>query len=334
MGHGTTCPSGGKSIVTNENEPEVQTSSTTLDPLWVVRVRVRRAGRVFLYLTPKKATKIGDKCIVETKRGIELGAVVSAPVLCDDENAERVLSKIVRAAAPRDIIRHEENKTFERDAFRRCHDMIEERKMEMKLVRAEATFDRKKVVFYFSAENRVDFRDLVKDLAGEFRARIELRQIGVRDEARLIGGLGVCGRSLCCATFLKEFAPVSIRMAKKQNLALNPSKISGLCGRLMCCILYEDEQYSKGHCPRKDKGKDKPCDGCGAEKVEVADPKPAEKRVEKTAETVKPVAKDGSKEERDQKNAPPPADQDGKKKPGRSSRRRRGGRRRRGKRVD
>ncbi len=243
----------------------------TTKSLWVFRVRVRRPGRVFLYLADNDKIKIGDKCIVNTNRGMELGVVVSQPQLCDDANAERVLDKIVRIATESDLNRHAENQRFEKEAFHECHQMIMARKMPMKLVYVEATFDRKKVVFYFSAENRVDFRDLVKDLACKFRTRIELRQIGVRDEARLMGGLGVCGRSLCCSTFLKEFAPVSIRMAKKQHLALNPSKISGLCGRLMCCILFEDEQYTK-KCACEVDDDNVVCGECKVQEVIVAEP--------------------------------------------------------------
>jgi len=218
--------------------------------LWVVKVRIRRPGRVFLFVTPDAGFRVGSHCLVQSDRGLEFGTVVSTPLPCENNHAERVLTKVVRRATVADETKHEQNEQFEHDAFHKCQQMIDQRGMQMKLVRVESTFDRKKVVFYFSAENRVDFRDLVKELAYKFRTRIELRQIGVRDQARLIGGIGVCGRPLCCTTFLREFSPVSIRMAKRQNLALNPSKISGLCGRLMCCILFEDEMY--GDAPERD----------------------------------------------------------------------------------
>jgi cell fate regulator YaaT (PSP1 superfamily) len=215
---------------------------------------------VYLFVTTDPKFKVGDACLVNSDRGLEFSTIASAPVPCEDENAERVLTKVVRRATLADKSTHEQNQQFEKEAFDTCREMIRGRGMPMKLVRVEATFNRKKIVFYFSAEERVDFRDLVKELAAKFRTRIELRQIGVRDEARLVGGLGVCGRQLCCSTFLREFAPVSIRMAKKQNLALNPAKISGLCGRLMCCILFEDSMYSE--CPKKN-GK-KTCTSCEA----------------------------------------------------------------------
>ncbi len=235
-----------------------EASAATDRALWVVRVRVRRSGRVFLFVTPDSTFKVGDRCLVNTDRGLEFGTVVSTPLVCEDQNAERVLTRVVRRATISDEAAHEKNLEFEHEAFEKCRRMIRERGMDMKLVRVESTFDRKKVVFYFSAEDRVDFRELVKDLAAAFRTRIELRQIGVRDEARLVGGLGVCGRPLCCSTFLREFSPVSIRAAKKQNLALNPAKISGLCGRLMCCILFEDAMYDQ--CPRENG--EVPCSEC------------------------------------------------------------------------
>ena len=237
-----------------------ETGAATTVNLWVVKVRIRRRGQVYLFVTTHPKFKVSDHCLVNTDRGLEYGTVASLPVPCEDENAERVLTKVVRRATLTDQTTNDQNRQFEKEAFNKCRQMIHDRGMDMKLVRVESTFDRKKVVFYFSAEERVDFRDLVKDLAAMFQTRIELRQIGVRDEARLIGGLGVCGRQLCCTTFLREFAPVSIRMAKKQNLALNPAKISGLCGRLMCCILFEDAMYSE--CPQK-KG-EAPCAACEA----------------------------------------------------------------------
>ena len=237
-----------------------KTGAATAVDLWVVKARIRRRREVYLFTTTNPTFKVGDNCLVNSDRGLEFSTIASVPVPCEDENAERVLTKVVRRATLADRGAHDQNRQFEKEAFSKCREMSHDREMPMKLVRVEATFDRKKIVFYFSAEERVDFRDLVKDLAAKLRTRIELRQIGVRDEARFVGGLGVCGRQLCCTTFLRKFAPVSIRMAKKQNLALNPSKISGLCGRLMCCILFEDSMYSE--CPKKNG--EKTCVSCEA----------------------------------------------------------------------
>jgi len=293
-----------------QNETGVATTAN----LWVVKARIRRRSQLYLFVTTDPKFKVGDNCLVNTDRGLEFGTVASAPVPCDDEHAERVLTKIVRRATLADQATDNQNRQFEKEAFSKCLAMIDGRGMDMKLVRVEATFDRKKIVFYFSAEERVDFRDLVKDLAATFRTRIELRQIGVRDEARLLGGLGVCGRQLCCTTFLREFAPVSIRMAKKQNLALNPAKISGLCGRLMCCILFEDAMYDK--CPKKDG--EAPCAAC-------EDHAPASEETE----TVSDVAGEPEIEERQAKTATENSRKDerlsGKPRPrrGRSRRRRR-----------
>jgi len=180
-----------------------------------------------------------DPVIVETENGEEFATVVQATGP-SRKFAGAPLKKILRAATPRDVAWNAQNRRREEDAFRFCVGQVRQRRLEMKLVYAEESFDRKKLTFYFTAEGRVDFRDLVKELAGQFRSRIEMRQIGPRDEAKVVGGYGICGRPLCCTTFLKEFSPVSIKMAKRQGLSLNPSKISGRCGRLMCCLKYED----------------------------------------------------------------------------------------------
>jgi cell fate regulator YaaT (PSP1 superfamily) len=189
--------------------------------------------------------KAGDACIVKTEIGLKLGEIVVEPrhIALDVKCMDRLM-KAVRKATKEDIERHEDILKLEEEAFKVCGNKIEERELPMKLVGVEATFDKTKILFYFRSETRVDFRELVKDMAHHFRTRIELRQIGVRDEARIVGGMGCCGRPLCCATFLQEFSPVSIKMAKKQSLTLNPAKISGQCGRLMCCIQYEYACYT------------------------------------------------------------------------------------------
>lgn len=211
----------------------------------VVGVRFKRAGKVYYFdpgdLEPAK----GDKVIVETARGIELGEVVGAVKEVAEEDLTSPLKRVIRLATPADEIQSQENQAREREAFAIAARKIAEHGLEMDLVDVEYTFDGSKIIFYFTAEGRVDFRELVRDLAGVFRTRIELRQIGVRDEAKMLGGIGPCGRALCCATFLGDFAPVSIKMAKEQNLSLNPTKISGLCGRLLCCLRYESEHYER-----------------------------------------------------------------------------------------
>jgi len=222
----------------------------------IVRVRLKKPGRVFTFISRGVRLARGDPCIVKTDRGLEFGEVVAVPEPCPEPLERRFPMKVVRRASPKDVASYGEVLQLERQAFDVCAKKIAQRELPMKLVNVEATFDKKKLIFYFVAENRIDFRDLVKELAYEFKTRIELRQIGVRDQARMVGGLGPCGRPLCCATFLRSFEPVSIKKAKKQKLALNPAKISGLCGRLMCCILYEDELYSQ---------KEGGCDGCGKE---------------------------------------------------------------------
>lgn len=194
------------------------------------------------YLTK---VKIGDYVIVEAERGREYGQVVAEPLLISETEVEAPLRKIIRVATRDDLRQIQENKKKTKEAIEICEKKIAEHKLNMKLVDAEFSFDRSKFIFYFTAEGRIDFRELVKDLAREFKARIQLRQIGVRDEAKIFGGFGLCGRVLCCKSFLKDFEPVTVRMAKDQNLPLNPTKISGVCGRLMCCLGYEHEVYKQ-----------------------------------------------------------------------------------------
>jgi len=211
----------------------------------VVGVRFKKAGKIYYFDPDKKWIKDGDFVIVETVRGIEYGQVVVGPKLVKEEDIIQPLKKVLRLATAEDIKCNQENKEKEQEAFNICSKKIEEHKLEMKLVDIEYTFDNNKVIFYFTADGRIDFRELVKDLASIFRTRIELRQIGVRDEAKMIGGLGPCGRPMCCSSFLGEFYPVSIKMAKEQKLSLNPAKISGICSRLMCCLNYEHHVYEE-----------------------------------------------------------------------------------------
>lgn len=211
----------------------------------VVGVRFKKAGKIYYFDPDKKWINEGDNVIVETIRGIEYGQVVVGPKMVKDEDIVQPLKKVLRLATEEDIKCNQENKEKEKAAFDMCLKKIEEHELEMKLVDIEYTFDNNKVIFYFTADGRIDFRELVKDLASIFRTRIELRQIGVRDEAKMIGGLGPCGRPMCCSTFLGEFYPVSIKMAKEQKLSLNPAKISGICSRLMCCLNYEHEVYEE-----------------------------------------------------------------------------------------
>lgn len=209
----------------------------------VVGIRFKKAGKIY-YFDPSGIELLpGRFAIVETSRGQEFGEVVVAPRQVRDEEVVQPLKKVLRAADEEDCQKILENRQKEEEAFETGLVKIQEHGLDMKLVDVEYTFDRSKIIFYFTADGRVDFRELVKDLAAVFRTRIELRQIGVRDEAKMIGGLGPCGRVLCCHTFLGEFEPVSIRMAKDQNLSLNPTKISGVCGRLMCCLRYESDAY-------------------------------------------------------------------------------------------
>jgi len=211
-----------------------------------IYVQLRTAGEIRPFLSGGMKFKTGDKVIVEADRGLEYG-MVAAPVEKKEcpASVQKNLRKIIRKANPWDEKQIAKNKAKTKDLMKVCEKKVEEHKLPMKLVDAEYSFDRSKIIFYFTSENRVDFRDLVKNLASIFRVRIELRQIGVRDEARLLGGHGPCGRELCCMSFLKDFNPVTIKMAKVQNLPLNPSKISGLCGRLMCCLGYEYDCYKE-----------------------------------------------------------------------------------------
>ena len=209
----------------------------------VIGVRFKEVGKVY-YFDPDGATlKKGDFVIVETARGVECGEVAMENRDVPEESIVQPLKKLLRLATEEDLKHVAENKLHEKNAFEICSRKIEAHKLDMKLVDVEYTFDNSKILFYFTADGRVDFRELVKDLAGVFRTRIELRQIGVRDEAKMLGGLGICGRPFCCSSFLGGFQPVSIKMAKEQNLSLNPVKISGTCGRLMCCLKYEQASY-------------------------------------------------------------------------------------------
>ncbi len=208
-----------------------------------VKIQFQTAGKLYDFGVGNNNIKRGDKVIVETERGKSIGTVVSGPEEIDDGNIPEGFKNIIRKAQPADIQAAAGNAAKEKEAYEFCLARIKERGMEMKLVRVEYLFDGSKAVFYFTADGRIDFRELVKDLAHAFHTRIEMRQIGVRDESGMVGGLGVCGRELCCATFLRDFAPVSVKMAKEQNLALNPTKISGQCGRLLCCLGYEFETY-------------------------------------------------------------------------------------------
>ena len=209
----------------------------------VIGVRFRTAGKVYFFNPAKFEIHRGDHVIVETARGVEYGTVVGDPREVEDDKVIQPLKPVLRVATERDKEQEISNKQKEKEAFRICLEKIRKHKLDMKLIDAEYTFDNNKVLFYFTADGRIDFRELVKDLASVFKTRIELRQIGVRDETKILGGIGICGRVLCCHEHLPEFAPVSIKMAKEQNLSLNPTKISGVCGRLMCCLKNEEETY-------------------------------------------------------------------------------------------
>lgn len=211
----------------------------------VIGVRFRTAGKIYFFAPGKFDVKQGIHVIVETARGVEYGRVVSGPKEVKDEEVVQPLKSVIRIATEQDHRTEEKNREKEKEAFKICLEKIRKHQLEMKLIDAEYTFDNNKVLFYFTADGRIDFRELVKDLAAVFRTRIELRQIGVRDETKIRGGIGICGRPLCCHTYLPEFAAVSIKMAKEQNLSLNPTKISGVCGRLMCCLTNEEETYEE-----------------------------------------------------------------------------------------
>ncbi len=211
----------------------------------VVGVRFKKAGKIY-YFDPEGVETIkGDFVIVETARGIEFGEVVVGPKEVSESDIVAPLKKVIRVVTEEDKLRHQENQQKEKEALEICLEKIKEHALEMKLIDVEYTFDNNKVIFYFTADGRVDFRELVKDLAAIFKTRIELRQIGVRDEAKMIGGIGPCGKALCCSSWLGDFEPVSIKMAKDQNLSLNPAKISGICGRLFCCLKYEHNLYQQ-----------------------------------------------------------------------------------------
>ncbi|MDE6662350.1 MAG: stage 0 sporulation family protein [Lachnospiraceae bacterium] len=211
----------------------------------IIGVRFRVAGKIYYFDPGKLDIKRGEHVIVETARGIEYGTVIVEPKEVPDEKVIQPLKPVLRVATPKDDEQETENKAKEKEAFEICLEKIKKHELPMKLIDAEYTFDNNKVLFYFTADGRIDFRELVKDLASVFKTRIELRQIGVRDETKIVGGIGICGRPLCCHTHLSEFVPVSIKMAKEQNLSLNPTKISGVCGRLMCCLNHEEETYEE-----------------------------------------------------------------------------------------
>ncbi|MCI8815161.1 MAG: stage 0 sporulation family protein [Lachnospiraceae bacterium] len=211
----------------------------------VIGVRFRNVGKIYYFGPKDYQINLGDHVIVETARGVEYGYVVLAPNMVEDDAVVQPLKDVLRLATPEDEERELENREKEKEAFQICLKKIQDHKLGMKLIDVEYTFDNNKVLFYFTADGRVDFRALVKDLAAVFKTRIELRQIGVRDETKIMGGIGICGRPLCCHTYLTEFAPVSIKMAKEQNLSLNQTKISGACGRLMCCLKNEQEIYEE-----------------------------------------------------------------------------------------
>ncbi len=208
-------------------------------------VRFRTAGKIYFFDPGKFQIKKGDHVIVETARGVEFGTAVSDMKDVEDDKVIQPLKPVLRIANQRDVEQEAANKQKEKEAYQICLEKIRKHELEMKLIDVEYTFDNNKVLFYFTADGRIDFRELVKDLAAVFKTRIELRQIGVRDETKAMGGIGICGRPLCCHTYLSDFIPVSIKMAKEQNLSLNPTKISGVCGRLMCCLKHEEETYEE-----------------------------------------------------------------------------------------
>lgn len=225
----------------------------------VVGIRFKKACKIYYFDPAETCVQKGDFAIVETARGVEYGEVVIGPREVEEKQIISPLKPVMRKATEADDMKLAENKIREKEAFNICLRKIKNHELPMRLIDVEFTFDVNKIIFYFTADGRIDFRELVKDLASVFRTRIELRQIGVRDEAKMLGGIGSCGRPLCCATFLGDFEPVSIRMAKDQSLSLNPTKISGICGRLMCCLKYENHMYCKNS-----------CNGCGRrERIEI-----------------------------------------------------------------
>ena len=260
----------------------------------VVGVRFKKAGKIYYFDPAELPIRKDDYVIVETARGIEYGKAVTDKKTVSEHDVVLPLKKVVRMADQKDQMNVEENRQAAEEAYEICCKKISEHRLDMKLVDVEYTFDRNKVIFYFTADGRVDFRELVKDLAAIFRTRIELRQIGVRDEAKMLGGIGPCGRMLCCSTFLGDFEPVSIKMAKDQNLSLNPTKISGLCGRLMCCLKYENDEYEAAKEELPDIGEwIKTPDGSGRvvglnilERVMQVEPKEQECTLEYTLEEI------------------------------------------------
>ena len=227
--------------IKNTQEPEV----TLPEKVEIVGINFREAGKIYYFSPEKFIFNVGDKVIVETSRGVELGITKVANKIVDSSEIISPLKPVTRPATPADVEHYENNRAAEAEAIAICQKKVEAHGLGMKLVGAEYTFDNSKLIFYFTCESRVDFRELVKDLASTFHTRIELRQIGIRDEAKMMGGLGVCGRKYCCANFLTDFVQVSIKMAKEQNFSLNSAKISGACGRLMCCLRYEHEVYDE-----------------------------------------------------------------------------------------
>ncbi len=211
----------------------------------IIGVRFRKAGKIYFFSPADMDIQVGQHVIVETARGVEYGNVVLGPKDVEESKVVQPLKTVIRVATPEDDITEEKNKEKEKKAFEICLEKIKKHGLDMKLIDTEYTFDNNKVLFYFTADGRIDFRELVKDLAAVFKTRIELRQIGVRDETKAMGGISICGRPLCCHSYMPEFVPVSIKMAKEQNLSLNPTKISGVCGRLMCCLKNEEETYEE-----------------------------------------------------------------------------------------
>ncbi len=231
--------------IKNQNNDVNNTEDASVEQVEIVGVNFREAGKIYFFAPGGLKLSVGEKVIVETSRGVELGTVKVANKMISSSEIISPLKPITRAATAQDIQHYEKNREAEAEAIAICEKKVENHGLGMKLVGAEYTFDNSKLIFYFTCESRVDFRELVRDLASTFRTRIELRQIGIRDEAKMLGGIGVCGRKLCCANFLSDFVQVSIKMAKEQNFSLNSSKVSGACGRLMCCLRYEHETYEE-----------------------------------------------------------------------------------------
>ena len=232
--------------IKNVNETEInQAEEAPVVPVEIVGINFREAGKIYFFSPLDIKFSVGDKVIVETSRGVELGTVKVANKTVSSTEIVSPLKPVMRLATDADLEHYEKNRAAEENAIAICQTKVDAHGLEMKLVGAEYTFDNSKLIFYFTCESRVDFRELVRDLASTFRTRIELRQIGIRDEAKMLGGIGVCGRKLCCSGFLSDFVQVSIKMAKEQNFSLNSSKVSGVCGRLMCCLRYEHEIYEE-----------------------------------------------------------------------------------------